>query len=297
MWHRDESMPHVFVLNNINSEPRRNTMLRGLYGAAAGMIAQQQRQEMLTNNLANANTPGYKADQASLRAFPNMLIKAMDTQGPKGAQAPIIGELTTGVYLQERMPNFRQGDINETGNSTDIALLQGVLPEGESGRPGALFYTIQSNDEILYSRNGNFTIDGAGFLTTTEGQYVLSTNGEPLQVGDENFTLDPNGTITSSDGAVIGQINLAYAEDPMLLVKEGDGLLRYTEEGELPTAIGNAEINYQLQQGFIERSNVDASQTMTEMMSAYRSFEANQRILQAYDQSLDKAVNEVGRLG
>ncbi|ERN51898.1 flagellar hook-basal body protein [Alkalihalophilus marmarensis] len=272
-------------------------MLRGLYGAAAGMIAQQQRQEMLTNNLANANTPGYKADQASLRAFPNMLIKAMDTQGPKGAQAPIIGELATGVYLQERMPNFRQGDINETGNSTDIALVQGVLPEGEAGRPGALFYTIQSNDEILYSRNGNFTIDGAGFLTTTEGQYVLGTNGEPLQVGDENFTLDPNGTITSSDGAVIGQINLAYAEDPMLLVKEGDGLLRYTEEGELPTAIGNAEINYQLQQGFIERSNVDASQTMTEMMSAYRSFEANQRILQAYDQSLDKAVNEVGRLG
>nr|WP_308417932.1 flagellar basal body protein [Halalkalibacter okhensis] len=59
-------------------------MLRGMYGAAAGMIAQQQRQEMLTNNLANANTPGFKADQASLRAFPNMLVKAMNTQGTQG---------------------------------------------------------------------------------------------------------------------------------------------------------------------------------------------------------------------
>ncbi|KMJ56376.1 flagellar basal body rod protein FlgC [Bacillus sp. LL01] len=274
-------------------------MLRGLYGAAAGMIAQQQRQEMLTNNLANANTPGYKADQASLRAFPNMLIRAMDTETHKGASAPTIGELTTGVYLQERMPNFRQGDINETGNSTDIALLQGVMPEGELGRPGALFYTIQAGNEgeVRYSRNGNFTIDGAGFLTTTEGHYLLGTNGQPLEVGEENFTIDENGLLTASNGDAVGQMNIAYAEDPMLLVKEGNGLLRFTEEGELPTAIGNADISFQLQQGFVERSNVDASQTMTEMMNAYRSFEANQRILQAYDQSLEKAVNEVGRIG
>ncbi|WP_100374159.1 flagellar hook-basal body protein [Bacillus sp. FJAT-45037] len=274
-------------------------MLRGLYGAAAGMIAQQQRQEMLTNNLANANTPGYKADQASMRAFPNMLLKAMDTNTHPGASAPYIGELSTGVYLQERMPNFRQGDINETGNSTDIALLQGILPETESGRPGALFYTVQAGEgaEVHYSRNGNFTVDGQGFLTTSEGHYVLGTDGGALQVGNENFTIDQDGMMTSAEGALLGQLNVAYADDPMLLVKEGDGLLRFTEEGDLPTAIGNDQINYQLKQGFIERSNVDASQTMTEMMNAYRSFEANQRILQAYDQSLDKAVNEVGRIG
>ncbi|MCL7747946.1 flagellar hook-basal body protein [Halalkalibacter alkaliphilus] len=272
-------------------------MLRGMYGAAAGMIAQQQRQEMLTNNLANANTPGFKADQASLRAFPNMLIKAMNTQGTPGP-AQTIGELTTGVYLQERMPNFRQGDLMETGNNTDIALLQGIMPVTESGRPGALFYTIQNeNGDVRYSRNGNLTVDGAGFLTTPAGHYVLGANGQPIQVGNEEFRVNEQGLVFNQAGVQVAQLNVVYAEDPMQLVKEGNGLLRFEGEGDLPTAIGNGAISFQLQQGFIERSNVDAQQTMTEMMSAYRSFEANQRVLQAYDQSMEKAVNEIGRIG
>ncbi|MFC0561048.1 flagellar hook-basal body protein [Halalkalibacter alkalisediminis] len=273
-------------------------MLRGMYGAAAGMIAQQQRQEMLTNNLANANTPGFKADQASLRAFPNMLIKAMGTTSMPNGQAPTIGELTTGVYLQERMPNFRQGDLMETSNNTDIALLQGVMPQTESGRPGALFYTVENqNGDLRFSRNGNFTIDGAGFLTTSEGHYVLGTNGDRIQVGNEEFRVNEAGFITNDAGAQVAQLNVVYAEDPMLLVKEGNGLLRFEGEGNLPIAVGNEAISYQLQQGFLERSNVDASQTMTEMMNAYRAFETNQRILQAYDQSMEKAVNEIGRIG
>src|SRR5690554_8122228 len=100
-------------------------MLRGLYTAGSGMIAQQRRQEMLTNNLANANTPGYKADQASLRSFPNQLIKALGTDHMQKYGTNRVGELSTGVYMQERTPNFRQGDINETRNNTDIAILQG----------------------------------------------------------------------------------------------------------------------------------------------------------------------------
>jgi flagellar basal-body rod protein FlgG len=252
---------------------------------------------MLTNNLANANTPGFKADQASLRAFPNMLIKAMNTQGTTGA-AQTIGELTTGVYLQERMPNFRQGDLMETGNNTDIALLQGGMPETESGRAGALFYTMQNeNGDIRYSRNGNLTVDGAGFLTSPAGHFVLGTNGQPIEVGNEDFRVNEQGLVFNQAGAQIGELNVVFAADPMQLVKEGDGLLRFEGEGDLPTAIGNGAISFQLQQGFLERSNVDAQQTMTEMMNAYLSFEANQRVLQAYDQSMEKAVNEIGKIG
>ncbi|MCM3760129.1 flagellar hook-basal body protein [Alkalihalobacillus oceani] len=273
-------------------------MLRGMYGAAAGMIAQQQRQEMLTNNIANVNTPGFKADQASLRSFPNMLIQAMGTQEMPAGQSRPIGTLTTGVYLQERMPNFRQGDMMETGNNTDIAILQGVMPATESGRPGALFFVVQNEaGEQRYSRNGNFTIDGQGFLTTSDGHYLLDTAGNPIQVDNEEFRVNEAGQIMTPAGAPIAQIDLAYADDPLQLVKEGSGLLRFEGEGELPTAIGNDELTYQLQQGFLERSNVDTARTMTEMMNAYRSFEANQRILQAYDQSMDKAVNEIGRIG
>ncbi len=273
-------------------------MLRGMYGAAAGMISQQQRQEMLTNNLANANTPGFKADQASLRTFPNLLIQALGTQDVPPGTTKQLGPLATAVYLQEQMPNFRQGDLTETGNPTDVALLQGVMPQTETGQPGALFYTVANEQgDVRYSRNGNFTIDGEGFLTTTEGYYVLSSLNERIQVGDGDFHLNETGQITRSDGTIAGVLNVAYAENPMQLVKEGNGLLRFEGEGELPTAIGNGAITYKLQQRFLERSNVDTAQTMADMMAAFRSFEANQRILQAYDQSLDKAVNEVGRIG
>ncbi|HHY21625.1 MAG TPA: flagellar hook-basal body protein [Bacilli bacterium] len=273
-------------------------MLRGLYGAASGMIAQQQRTEMLTNNLANVNTPGYKGEQASMRSFPNMLLKAMDINHPVPGRQRYIGELTTAVYLQERTPNFRQGDIYETRNSTDLAILQGVVPNNGEGRPGALFYTVRNdNGDIRYSRNGNLAVDGRGFLVTSQGHYVLNSAGNPIQVVNENFTVTDQGVVFGENGAELGQINIAYAADPLQLVKEGDGLLRFTGEGNLPTAIGNGAITYQIKQRYIERSNVDAGQTMTEMMAAYRAFEANQKVLQAYDQSLEKAVNQVGRIG
>ena len=275
-------------------------MLRGLYGSAAGMIAQQQRQEMLTNNLANANTPGFKADQAAFRSFPNMLIKAMNTNTIASGRSPIVGELSTGVYMQERMPNFLQGDITQTGNTTDIALLQGVIPrDTETGRPGALFFPVQNEaGDVRYSRNGNFAVDGQGFLTSGEGFYLLDTNGARIQVGNENFRVDRDGSIFLETGEFLTQINVAFAQNPMNLVKEGNGLYRFEgEEALLPTAIGNPNVGYQLVQGSIERSNVDPTQTMTEMMNAFRIFEANQKVLQAYDRSLEKAVNEIGRIG
>ncbi|UOE93894.1 MULTISPECIES: flagellar hook-basal body protein [Bacillaceae] len=272
-------------------------MLRGIYSSAAAMVSQQQRQEMLTNNLANANTPGFKADQASLRAFPNMLIKAMNTSNML-PNSHHVGELSTGVYLQETMPNFRQGDIHETGNTTDLALLQGVMPFNEQGRQGALFFEVQNeNGDVRYTRNGSLAVDAGGFLVTTEGHYVRDTAGNRMLVGSEDFTVDRNGQVVTQAGNVVGQIQVTFAEDPMLLVKEGNGLLRFDGEGALPTAIGNGQVTYQLQQGFIERSNVDTAQTMTEMMNTFRTFEANQKVLQAYDRSLEKAVNEIGRIG
>lgn len=274
-------------------------MIRGFYTSAAGMIAQQRRQEMLTNNLANANTPGYRADDASLRAFPNMLIHAMGVDNRPLGKSHRVGELSTGVYLQEQTPNFRQGDVHETGNSTDLALLQGVVPVNEeSGHPGALFFTIENQaGEIRYTRNGNFTIDGQGFLTTSEGYYVLTDQGGRINVGNEDFQISREGIISNGAGANLGQINVAFVQDPNQLVKEGNGLLRYEGGQAVTSAIGNGNIAYQLQQGFIERSNVDTAQTMTDMMTAYRAFEANQKVLQAYDRSMERAVNEIGRIG
>jgi flagellar basal-body rod protein FlgF len=273
-------------------------MIRGFYTAAAGMISQQRRQEMLTNNLANAETPGFKEDDASLRAFPNLLIKAIGTDNRPLGKSHYVGELSTGVYLQESTPNFRQGEMQETTNNTDIALIQGAVPVNEAtGQLGALFFTVEdAAGELRYSRNGNFTIGGNGFLTANGGFYVLDNDGARINVGNEDFKINRDGLITI-DGNELAQLNVVLVEDAHQLVKEGSGLLRY--EGELPiaTAIGNGDVTYQLMQGFVERSNVDTARTMTEMMTAFRAFEANQKVLQAYDRSMEKAVNEIGRLG
>ncbi|MBM7704023.1 flagellar hook-basal body protein [Metabacillus iocasae] len=277
-------------------------MFKGFYTATAGMMAQQRRTDLLTNNMANANTPGFKADQSSLRAFPDMLVQRMDSKDipvEKSFHVPVqqtIGSLHTGVYMQETMPNLAQGDIHETEIPTDVALVERAVPFDENGQKGALFFVVEGdNNELRYTRNGNFTIDEAGFLTTTDGRYVLNEANERIQLQSENVRINEGGIIFENEEEV-ARLNVAYANNLSTIAKEGNGLYR-TENGQpLPSAIGNNEISYHIQQGFLERSNVDTSQTMTEMLTAYRAFEANQKIMQAYDRSMEKSVNDIGRV-
>ncbi|WP_026583654.1 flagellar hook-basal body protein [Bacillus sp. J33] len=279
-------------------------MFRGFYTAASGMLAQQRRTEVLTNNMANANTPGFKADQTSLRAFPEMLIERIDQQSvpsEKGLNLPFstrIGTLNTGVYMQETLPSFMQGDLRETGLSTDLALLDINLPVNpDSGLRGSVFYTVTGADgEQRYTRNGNFTIDGEGFLTTSSGLYILDDEGERIQLASDRFTVNENGILTGEAGET-ARLGIAYAENPESLRKEGDGLFAATEDSVLENAYTAGGVQFKLQQGYLERSNVDASRTMTDMLAAYRSFEANQKVLQAYDRSMEKTANEIGRIG
>ncbi|WP_100401491.1 flagellar hook-basal body protein [Bacillus sp. FJAT-42315] len=277
-------------------------MFRGFYTAASGMIAQQRRTEMLTNNMSNANTPGYKADQSSLRAFPEMLLQRIDQSSVPTknklnfTSAQPIGALGTGVYMQETKPLFIQGDLRETGLKTDVALLDVNMPVNEeTGQTGMVFYTIQGADgQVRYTRNGNFTQDADGYLTTASGLYVLDSQGNRIQLTSDEFVISEDGQIIEN-GQAAGQIGLGYAENPNLLIKQGDGLFRL-ENGALPNAYTQNNIQFRFKQGFIEASNTDAARAMTDMMSAYRSFEANQKVLTAYDRSMEKAANEVGRV-
>lgn len=276
-------------------------MLRGYYTAAYGMLAQQRRTEMLANNLANANTPGYKTDQATLRAFPEMLIKRFEQKQAGEFRLPTAGEvgpLNTGVYLQETMPKFIQGRIEETELNTDMALIDLNLPvHPESGRAGTVFFTVEHPDGgVRYTRNGNFTLNNEGYLMTASGFYVLDREGGRIQLSSEEFTVDAAGKIQGPAADEVYQLGIAYAEDPLALVKEGDGLFAARENEELPDAFEAVPGQFKLEQRYLEQSNVDAAQTMTQMLAAYRTFEANQKVLQAYDQSMQKTVNEVGKI-
>lgn len=256
------------------------------------MITQQRQQEALSNNIANANTPGYKADEAVIRSFPELLMQQMGNKKiptTRGLNIPAnnqLGPLSTGVYVHETIPDFTQGPIKETGIPTDFALLSSDLPDEN----GTLFFTVQNEaGNVRYTRNGNFTVDGQGMLVTTEGFLVLDQAGNPIETDNVEFTVTEDGLLQMDGRAT--QLGISYVADAHELVKEGNGLF----SGE--AADVQAGTTYSIEQGFLERSNVDSLRTMTEMMESYRMFETNQRVLRAYDESMGKAVNEIGRIG
>ncbi|MFC7319334.1 flagellar hook-basal body protein [Halobacillus campisalis] len=275
-------------------------MLRGFNTAASGMIANQRMQETLSNNIANSNTPGYKADQGTMRAFPELLLQQMGGEtiptSSGGLTLPTqkeLGSLNTGVYMQEAVPEFSQGDVRETGNTTDLALLHGDVPDEE----GFLFFNVQNQDgDVRQTRNGNFTVDGEGFLTTNQGYYVLDDAGEPIQTDGMEFTVQDNGTL-EIDGEET-ELGLSYTANANGMVKEGDDLYTVGEDGEPVVNARDIDgVDFTVQQNVLEGSNVDPARMMTEMMNTYRNFEMNQRALKAYDQSMQKTVNDVGKLG
>lgn len=272
-------------------------MFRGFYTVASGMLAQQRTIETLTNNLANVHTPGYKADRHTLRAFPEMLISHLQ----KGQVAPNklrrVGILNTGVYMQEGIPNFEQGVIQTTGLATDLALENGIMPVDDEGIRGTVLFLLEDPEGgTLYTRNGNFTLDADGYLTSASGHYVLDWNGERIQLASPEFQVDDEGWIIQN-GDPVARIGIALAENPRELAKRGDGFYALTGGADLPSAYTAEGVTFKVRQGALEQSNVDPARTMTEMLAAYRTFEANQKVLQAYDRSMDKAVNEIGKVG
>ena len=279
-------------------------MFKGFYTVATGMIAQQRKTDIITNNMANANTPGFKADQSTIRSFPDMLMSAVKSNhiptknGLADNSLREVGTLNTGVYLQETIANYQQGSIMATGLSTDVALIDGNLPIDEaSGNPGTILFRLENpNGGESYTRNGNFTLDGNGNLVNAQGLYVLDNNGERIQLQNDAIQITENGQIFDENGNVVAQLGVSFAANPDLLMKQGNGLFNTMDGVNLPSAYNTPGVTFTTQQSYLEGSNVDSARAMTDLLTAYRAFEANQKVLQAYDKSMDKAVNDIGRV-
>jgi flagellar basal-body rod protein FlgF len=153
-------------------------MIRGLYSAAAGMLTAARRMEFVTNNLANAQTVGYKQERTATATFAQQLL--MEQLGPDAT--PNIGTLSTATVAEEPMLDFTQGSLEETGRALDLA------PEG----PG--FFAVQGPGGVRYTRDGSFTRDAFGRLTTSEGDLVLGENG-PIEIPGGRIVIDPDGSI------------------------------------------------------------------------------------------------------
>lgn len=298
-------------------------MIRGLYTAAAGMIANQRKHDAVTANIANLNTPGYKAQQAVTRSFPEMLIRLMN-EGPTG-QSRHIGAINTGVFVEELLPMFTQGDLQETGSFYDLALESRIrvfeevdgeqveivfdasgLGTNQAGetvyRPQAFFTVLNNEDEIRYTRNGKLYVGADGVLRTTDHMRVVGTDGQPIVLDRsmEQVRVAPNGALLDLNGEPLPgdpQLLIARIDNPFLLMREGNGVFRLEAQEDADAAPVPADAgDFAVHQGFVERSNVDPAQSMVDLMTALRSYEANQRMIQYLDRVLEKAVNDIGRV-
>ncbi len=294
-------------------------MLRGLYSATSGLIAQQRKHDSATNNITNLNTPGFKQVNVVTRSFPEMLISLV--RGSSDQSTSVIGSVNGGVFAEEGLASFLQGDIMPTDNPTDIAILSNIQVPGlqfdASGKalndqgelvfqPQAFFTVENAEGEERYTRDGKFSVNEDGEWVTPTGHRLLSADGQPLVINSlsGNIQISPNGrifdTVTgqqllAADGVTPLSIRISVIENPHELIREGDGNYRIDPNAE-PARLLGIDDTVELLQGYMERSNVDATAQMVDMMSALRAYEANQKVVQFYDRNMDKAVNEIGRI-
>lgn len=239
-------------------------MIRGIYTAATGMIAEMNRQNVIANNLANADTVGFKTDNTVSTPFQEILLNAYQKQDVQP-----IGKLGLGVQVTGDYTDFSDGAIIVTGNETDLAM------QGEA------LFAVETPNGTRYTRAGNFQLDREGYLVTKDGFKVLGENG-PIQV---------NGDISVSEA---GEVSKGGTSVDKLRIVSATGM---TKEGETLYTAANATpaTNYKVIQGSLENSNVNSIRQMIEMISVTRSYDTNQKALTAHDETLEKAVNELAK--
>lgn len=261
-------------------------MLKGLYTAYTGMVNEQHRMDVLTNNLANANTNGFKKEGATSQAFSDVLAYKIKDTTEAGRMAKRLGVNNPGVKIGEGYTDFTQGPLKGTENPYDMAL-------SDAG-----FFEIQYTDKrgetsVKYTRDGSFTMNTEGYLVTHEGDYVMGTNGSRIKLDPNlsDFRVDTEGNIMQGEeNTPVATIRVRDFEDYDYLEKFGENYYQ-TVEGAT-----TKESDAKIYGSYLETSNISVVTEMTNMINISRAYETNQKVMQTYDASLDIAVNQIGKL-
>lgn len=251
-------------------------MLRGMYTSISAMINLQSSQTVITNNIANVNTTGYKSETLVSKTFDDVLISNNDKYVNGKGTKQELGVLNLGVQIDEVATNYSQGTLVESDNETDFAL------------NGNGFFTVRDDEgNTYYTRDGAFNINSEGYLVNSSGYEVLNTNNQPIYVGNSKITVDRNNNVILDSGES-HKFNIVDFDDYDSLNKVGQNL--YTGDGAVATN------NYELKSGYKESSNVDIIDATSALMSNLRAFEANQKVVQTMDSILSKIASEIGRV-
>jgi flagellar basal-body rod protein FlgG len=250
-----------------------------LWAAKTGLDAQNTRMAVISNNLANVNTTGFKAGRAAFQDLMYQNVRQVGAQSTQNTQFPTGLTLGTGVRIVATEKDYMQGAVNQTGNALDVAI---------SGR-GFLQIT-QPDGTIAYTRDGQFSLDNQG--------NVVTANGQPLQpainipAGTQTVSIGTDGTVTAVSqanpkGTTIGQIQLADFINEEGLQPIGNNLLVESASSGSPQ-VGTAGTNGlgTLQQNTLETSNVNSVTELVNMIECQRSFEMNSKAISTTDQML-----------
>ena len=233
-------------------------MFRGFYNLTSGMLTHGRALDVISNNMTNVATAGFKSDRFTSSTFEEVMWNLVGNRNRKYTE---LGEGSWITAPSRLYTDYTQGSFDETELPLDFAI------------EGAGYFAVEvGEDERIYTRGGGFALDNEGYLALPGQGRVLSALGEPIQLLTDRFTSDESGTLTGENGRYLGRIGVFTFEDETLLEKNDQGLFVTEQE---PTAS-----NARVMQGMLERSNVDWVQQMTEI----------------YDDVINRATTEVGRL-
>lgn len=260
-------------------------MIKGLYTAHTGMINEMKRLDVLTNNLANAETTAYKKEGTTSRTFADELaVKINDTSNYGFSQN--LGKISLVTELGEVYTDFSSGNFEVTENETDFAL------EGD-GFFAISFTDKDGNTSVKFTRDGNLIVDKDGYLKTKDGDYVLNATGAlNRNASPENYiqvnpllsiAVDEAGYIYQND-QLVGTIGVVDVEDYDYLKKYGENLYDLTEGGVITASDAT------VRQGMLETSNVNVINEMVNMITIQRAYEAGQKVISSIDETLGTAV-------
>ena len=254
-------------------------MLNGYYDAAGGMVTQFNRLNVVSNNLANVNTPGFKQDDIIIgdyeRNFKEKRDKLPLENNTQAAAQFLNRNLNKVPIISSEYTNFSIGNIQRTGNPLDIALKQKDS-----------FFVISENGQKL-TRAGNFNLDNNGFLINKDGFKVLDINNNPIQISPtaKKITIDKNADIYV-DGQKIATLKIVSIKNLKTLTKVGDNMWQFDPKN-AKTLTNNTTL-----QGFLEKSNVNPISEMTQLISTNRLVEQYQKVMTTFMDDLNRDAIE-----
>lgn len=247
-------------------------MNRGFYLAANGMIMNQRKLDAIGNNLTNMSTSGYKADTILTQRFDEAMILIKHREELSGSFAA--------TYVDTSYTNLEQGTFEFTDSPFDV------------GINGNVYFNIQAyTGDTMLTRNGQWELDGEGYLCLSNSGRILGENGE-IYVGNKDFVIDPEGYIRQ-DGEIVDRLLLSYINPEGNIDKFGANMFTSVDAtNEIPEGE-----KFEILQGAYERSNIDLNYEMTMMMNANRLYEASSSILKIMDSINQKSASQIAKLG